>query len=83
MTLYDKRIPIKGKFVKETAGYREADDQEFIRETFNIKCPVKEDCMANQYRVQGFKMALLELNYNVNKFAGDALVATGEGVKNG
>jgi len=31
MALYDNRIPVKGKFVKETSGYREADVQESIR----------------------------------------------------
>lgn len=30
MTLYNKRIPVKGRFVKETSGYREADVQEAI-----------------------------------------------------
>ena len=30
MSLYDKRIPVKGRFVKETSGYREADVQQFL-----------------------------------------------------
>ena len=37
MSLFDKRIPVKGKFVKETSGYREADVQQFIRELFEHK----------------------------------------------
>lgn len=32
MKLIDKVIPVKGKFIKETRGYREADIQDFIDE---------------------------------------------------
>lgn len=58
--------------------YKEEAVKLFIKQMKEIKCPIKPDCMAHKYRVQGFKMALLELNHNINKYAGDALCTKDE-----
>ena len=76
MSLYDHRMGIKGKFVKETAGYREADVQVAIRETLkdNQKHCDKHDEGYEEFE-RGYKIAINHCRVNILHHFGDALHA--------
>lgn len=66
MSLIENVIPVKGRFVKETRGYREADVQLFIRQVQDSLCFCK-----TLDRSPDVKCKICSV---LNKFAGPALV---------
>jgi len=79
MALIDKRMGIKGKFIKETAGYREADVQVAIRETLkdNQKHINKHDEGYEEFE-RGYKIAINHCRLNILSNFGDALLGEKE-----
>lgn len=90
MTLIDEMIPVKGKFVKETRGYREADVQVAIRNVLKeIKNINPLECIRDEKNPDNCSCIACvrdtmrnDIKRILKQNFGDALVATGEGAKN-
>lgn len=89
MALIDKMIPVKGKFVKETRGYREADVQEATRKTLKGIENINElGCIRNEKNPDNCSCIGCVRDTMRNDIKrifkqnfGDAFVAEGEGGK--
>lgn len=80
MQLIDKMIPVKGRFVKKTRGYREADVQEAIRKTLQeIKKLSETKDEGYEEFERGYNVAYNNLFVIIRTNFGDAFVATDEG----